>query len=87
MKTLKLLSLALALTGLTQTLPPPAQAEPLRLELTDGVIEPMTFAVPTFQAETSGASDLANKMPAWWPPTWPAPACFARSRQTPSSRP
>ncbi len=48
MKTLKLLSLALALTGLTQTLPPPAQAEPLRLELTDGVIEPMTFAVPTF---------------------------------------
>jgi TolB protein len=32
----------------------------LRLTITDGVIEPITFAAPTFQAETAGAEQLAN---------------------------
>lgn len=37
-----------------------AQSGPLRLTITDGVIEPLPFAVPTFQAETAGAEQLAE---------------------------
>ncbi len=40
--------------------PASAQNGPLRLTITDGVIEPLPFAVPTFQAETAGAEQLAN---------------------------
>lgn len=36
-----------------------AQSGPLRLTITDGVIEPLPFAVPTFQSETAGAEQLA----------------------------
>ncbi len=36
-----------------------AQDGPLRLTITDGVIEPLPFAVPGFQAETAGAEQLA----------------------------
>ncbi|MFT5743968.1 MAG: TolB protein, partial [Paracoccaceae bacterium] len=35
-----------------------AQA-PLRLELSEGVIEPLPFAVPTFQAEVAGSEQMA----------------------------
>src|SRR6056297_1794566 len=34
--------------------------EPLRLELTDGVIEPLPFALPGFHAEDAGAEELAT---------------------------
>ncbi len=37
-----------------------AQNGPLRIEITDGVIEPLPFAVPNFVAETSGAGQLAQ---------------------------
>ena len=40
----------------------PAQAQsqgPLRIEITQGVIEPLPFAAPVFAAETSGAGQLA----------------------------
>ncbi|MEM6307218.1 MAG: response regulator, partial [Pseudomonadota bacterium] len=37
-----------------------AQNGPLRLEITDGVIEPLTFAVPQFQAETPDAAQAAQ---------------------------
>ena len=39
----------------------PAQAQdgPLRLTITDGVIEPLPFAVPTFEAETAQAGQVA----------------------------
>jgi len=37
-----------------------AQGSPLRLTITDGVIEPLPFAVPTFQAETAGAEQVAS---------------------------
>jgi TolB protein len=37
-----------------------AQGGPLRLTITDGVIEPLPFATPTFQAETGGAEQLAS---------------------------
>lgn len=46
--------LALGLAG-----PVMAQGGPLRLTITDGVIEPLPFAVPTFQAETAGAEGVA----------------------------
>ena len=36
-----------------------AQNGPLRLTITDGVIEPLPFAVPSFQPETGGADQLA----------------------------
>lgn len=61
MKAFKLLSLVLALTGLTH-LPTGAQADPLRLVIDEGIIEPMPFAVPAFQVENSGAGDLANNI-------------------------
>jgi TolB protein len=37
-----------------------AQGGPLRLTITDGVIEPLPWAVPTFQAETAGAEQVAS---------------------------
>ncbi len=36
-----------------------AQSGPLRLEITEGVIEPLPFALPTFIAESANAGDLA----------------------------
>ncbi|MGA0925447.1 MAG: hypothetical protein ACO3R6_13305, partial [Lutimaribacter sp.] len=44
----------------------PAQAQqqsgPLRIEITEGVIEPLPFALPSFVAETAGAQDLADQI-------------------------
>ncbi|MEM6275557.1 MAG: Tol-Pal system beta propeller repeat protein TolB [Pseudomonadota bacterium] len=37
-----------------------AQNGPLRLEITEGVIEPLTFAIPTFEAESDAARQLAE---------------------------
>ena len=37
-----------------------AQTEPLRLVIRDGVIEPITFAVPNFEAETIEAQQAAS---------------------------
>ena len=49
--------LVLTIAGL---LPAFAQAqEPLRIEITDAVIEPLPIAVPDFVAETSGAGQIA----------------------------
>ncbi|EEW24438.1 Tol-Pal system beta propeller repeat protein TolB [Rhodobacter ferrooxidans] len=39
-----------------------AQAEPLRIELNNPVIEPMPFAVPDFVAENGGGEDYAAKI-------------------------
>ena len=36
-----------------------AQSGPLRLTITDGVIEPLPFAIPTFQAESGGSEQMA----------------------------
>ena len=54
--------LALLLTALT-TMPATAQQGPLRLEITEGVIEPLPFAVPRFVSSGSGAQvaqDISN---------------------------
>ncbi|MBS1300851.1 Tol-Pal system beta propeller repeat protein TolB [Loktanella sp. SALINAS62] len=48
-----------ALASLGSALPALAQGGPLRLTITDGVIEPLPFAVPVFTAETAGAEGLA----------------------------
>jgi len=39
-----------------------SQAEPLRIEITDGVIEPLPFAVPDFVAENAAGSEFASQI-------------------------
>ena len=55
MKRLLTLLVALMLAG-----PVLAQNGPLRLTITDGVIEPITFAVPAFEAESPAAQQVAS---------------------------
>jgi TolB protein len=50
-------TLLLCLFGLM--LPVPSQSEPLRIIITEGVIEPLPYAVPTFQAESAAATEQA----------------------------
>jgi len=40
----------------------PAQSEPLKITITDGVIEPLPFAVPDFIAENASAAELAQNI-------------------------
>ena len=40
--------------------PASAQEGPLRIEITEGVIEPMPLAIPAFVAETAGAVEMAQ---------------------------
>ncbi|MQQ09391.1 Tol-Pal system protein TolB [Epibacterium sp. SM1979] len=57
--------LAAVLVGAAALLPAPvalAQDGPLRIEITDGVIEPLPFAVPDFVAETGAAADLSMQI-------------------------
>ena len=54
MKRLLTCLMALMLAG-----PVFAQSGPLRLTITDGVIEPITFAAPSFQAENPAAAQVA----------------------------
>ncbi|MBT0955940.1 Tol-Pal system protein TolB [Alphaproteobacteria bacterium KMM 3653] len=51
---------ALALT--VGAMPVLAQDGPLRIEITEGVIEPLPVAVPNFIAENDAAADLARQM-------------------------
>ena len=55
MRRLLTLLVALLLAG-----PLFAQSGPLRLTITDGVIEPITFAVPSFEAESPAAQQAAT---------------------------
>ena len=52
--------LGLALALLLPVVPAAAQNGPLRIEITEGVIEPLPFAVPDFVAENGAASQLAQ---------------------------
>ncbi len=55
--------LALALAMLAGHAPAAlAQDGPLRITITDGVIEPLPFAVPDFIAENAGAEELARNI-------------------------
>ena len=51
------LALPLALPGLAQ-----AQTGPLRIEITEGVIEPLPFAVPDFIAENAAAGQFGTQI-------------------------
>jgi TolB protein len=54
-------NLTLILAALAVLTPMPASAQgPLRLEITEGVIEPLPFALPTFIAADGGATDVAQ---------------------------
>jgi len=55
---LRSLCLTLALCGFG--LAAAAQNGPLRIEITEGVIEPLPFAAPTFLAENPGAAEIAQ---------------------------
>jgi TolB protein len=55
-----LLIAALALFGASA--PVLAQSGPLRIEITEGVIEPLPFAVPDFVAENGAAADFARNI-------------------------
>lgn len=57
MKRILTLLIALMFAG-----PALAQDGPLRLTITDGVIEPITYAVPSFEAETPQAGQLATDL-------------------------
>ena len=55
---LLLAACALAMTPLTAV----AQSGPLRIEITEGVVEPLPYAVPDFVAETAEAAQLAGDL-------------------------
>ncbi|MBN7787385.1 Tol-Pal system protein TolB [Ponticoccus gilvus] len=57
-----LASLLLALAALVLPAIAAAQGGPLRIEITEGVIEPMPFAVPSFVAETPAAQPYADEI-------------------------
>lgn len=57
MKKLLALMMALVLAG-----PVFAQSGPLRLTITDGVIEPLPFALPVFQSESAGSEEMAANL-------------------------
>lgn len=59
--TLKCLAMAVAMFGY-QAGAALAQQGPLRIEITEGVIEPLPFAVPSFQPESSEAGQMANDL-------------------------
>ncbi|WP_375175242.1 Tol-Pal system beta propeller repeat protein TolB [Pseudooceanicola sp.] len=46
-------------TAMAFTAPAIAQDGPLRIEITEGVIEPLPFAIPNFVPETGGAGEMA----------------------------
>ena len=54
--------MALVLAVLMAPMAALAQGGPLRIEITDGVIEPLPFAQPAFVAETGDAGPMANQI-------------------------
>ena len=50
----------LGLVAIWAATPAPAQDGPLRIEITEGVVEPLPFAVPVFVAENAAAEQVAR---------------------------
>ncbi|MGR3501727.1 Tol-Pal system beta propeller repeat protein TolB [Pseudaestuariivita sp.] len=48
--------------GLGMAAPVLAQDGPLRIEITEGVVEPLPYAVPSFVAETAGAEEWGQRI-------------------------
>jgi TolB protein len=51
--------IAVLATAMAFAVPATAQDGPLRIEITEGVIEPLPFAIPNFVPESGGAGELA----------------------------
>ncbi len=62
MTRLLLLTLSLALAGFAAVANAQDRSGPLRIEITEGVIEPLPFAIPQFVAEDAGARDFAARI-------------------------
>lgn len=64
MTPVRTLCLMLCLAGLGLAIAPAAQAQsgPLRIEITEGVIEPLPFAAPAFVAENPSAAQIAAEI-------------------------
>lgn len=60
--TLRLALCLMAVISFGASLTSVANAAPLKIEITDGVIEPLPFAVPAFVAGNSAANDIALKI-------------------------
>lgn len=60
-KVLKLVGVAWML-ALSMSVVAEAQSKPLRIEVTQGIIEPMPFAAPIFVAENAAAQEFAAKL-------------------------
>ena len=58
----RFMTIVLAVLALIQAPALRAQDGPLRIEITEGVIEPLPFAVPDFIAESSAANELARNI-------------------------
>jgi len=56
------LAMALAINAVAFTLQAQERSGPLRIEITEGVIEPLPFAVPDFVAENRAANDMARQI-------------------------
>ena len=57
---LTLAFLALSIAGIAA--PGLRAQQPLRIEITEGVIEPLPFAIPAFVSETAGAEQIADQI-------------------------
>ncbi len=63
MTTIRTLALAgLATLAAAVAAPVTAQDGPLRIEITEGVVEPLPFALPAFVAEDPGAAEMARQI-------------------------
>lgn len=54
--------LKMAIIALALVLPQASHSQPLRVEITEGVIEPMPIAAPKFVAESKAADELAKQI-------------------------
>lgn len=61
-KLLWMLIVSICVSAFSLATPLAAQDGPLRIEITDGVIEPMPFAVPGFVPDSSAATEMAQQI-------------------------
>lgn len=62
MRLFQAVTLALACLGMTEVATAQQRSGPLRIEITEGVIEPLPFAVPSFIAENPAAQEFADSI-------------------------
>ena len=62
MNIIRILTIALAMTGLAPLATAPARAEPLRIVIDEGVIEPLPFAIPGFVGAAGESAQYAAEI-------------------------